>query len=70
MSNLEHLLENSLHAIKYYNNYEDWREYMQKDVNWEDNTHFSIDDLWTISQYIVYTYMPIQIDEVLEDYGL
>ena len=43
---------------------------MQKDANWSGNEHISMDELWTICQYIVYTYMPIKIDDVLEDYGL
>ena len=45
-------------------------EYMQKDANWLGNEYISMDELWTICQYIVYTYMPIKIDDVLEDYGI
>ena len=70
MSNLEHLIENSLIALEHYRNYNEWYEYMQKDVNWQGNEHISIDDLWTICQYVVYTYVPLRIDDALEDYGL
>ena len=70
MSNLEHLIENGLHAMEHYDNSNEWYEYMRTDMNWMGNEHISIDELWTICQYIIYTYMPIKIDDVLEDYGL
>jgi len=70
MSNLEHLIENSLNALERYDSYDKWYECVEKDINWQGNEHISIDDLWTICQYIVYTYTPIKVDEVLKDYGL
>lgn len=70
MSNLEHLIENSLNALEHYGSYDKWYECIEKDINWQGNEHISIDDLWVICQYVIYTYTPIKVDEVLEDYGL
>lgn len=70
MSNLEYLVENGLNALEHYGNYSEWHEYIKKDANWQGNEHISIDDLWMICQYVVYTYLPVRIDDILEDYGL
>ena len=70
MSNLEHLIENGLIALEHYHNYDEWYKYIQKDINWQGNEHISIDDLWTVCQYVVYTHVPLRIDNALEDYGL
>lgn len=56
MSNLEHLIENSLFCLKEGASYEEWRETMQQDWNWEGNENITIDNLWEISQYVIYTW--------------
>jgi hypothetical protein len=68
MSNLEHLIENGLSAIARMN-HDEWKEFMIKDCNWLGNEHISIDELWTICQYVEYTYIPhlrSEIDELRE----
>lgn len=63
MSNLEHLIENGILAMETYNPNE-WYQHMQKDLNWLGNEHITIDDLWTICQYVVYTYKWCLIDDI------
>ena len=63
MSNLEHLVENGILAMEIYNPKE-WYQYMQKDLNWSGNEHITIDDLWTICQYVVYSYKWGLIDDI------
>ena len=58
MSNLEHLIENGLSALKRGVSYEKWLKTMKDDVNWQGNENISIEQLWAICQYIIYTWMP------------
>jgi len=55
MSNLEHLLENGLIAMQSMS-YTEWKRHMRKDPNRVGNEHISIDDLWEICQYVIYTW--------------
>lgn len=52
MSCLEHVLENGLMSIEKMNKHK-WMEKMKNDVNLP-YTNISLDDLWTICQYVVY----------------
>lgn len=70
MSNLEHLLENGIDNLEYYQDYDKWYEAIKKDPNWEGNKHFSIGELWTICQYIVWTYKLYLIEEIETKYGI
>lgn len=58
MSNLEHLIENGLSALKRGVGYEKWLKTMKDDVNWQGNENISIEQLWTICQYVIYTWIP------------
>ena len=58
MSNLEHLIENGLSALKRGVSYEKWLKTMKNDVNWQGNENISIEQLWTICQYVTYTWIP------------
>ena len=63
MSNLEHLIENGILAMETYNPNE-WYQHMQKDINWQGNEHITINDLWVICQYVVYSYKWKLIDDI------
>ena len=69
MSNLEHLVENGILAMETYNPKE-WYQHMQKDLNWSGNEHITIDDLWTICQYVVYKYKWGLIDDIENRTGI
>ena len=56
MSNLEHLIENGLCNLDDGMSYEKWRETMQKDRNWQGNENITLDNLWKICQYVIYTW--------------
>ena len=56
MSNLEHLIENGLCRLDEGKSYREWREIMQEDVNWEGNENITLDNLWEICQYVIYTW--------------
>ena len=56
MSNLEHLIENGLCRLSEGKSYRDWREIMQQDCNWEGNENITIDNLWEICQYVIFTW--------------
>lgn len=56
MSNLEHLIENGLCRLREGKSYRDWREIMQQDCNWEGNENITIDNLWEICQYVIFTW--------------
>lgn len=58
MSNLEHLIENGLSALKRGVGYEKWLKTIKDDVNWQGNENISIEQLWTICQYVIYTWIP------------
>ena len=62
MSNLEHLIENGLVAIERCDGYDDWHDHIKDDPNW-DNVWVSIEDLWTICQYVIYTWCPMRCEE-------
>lgn len=74
MSNLEHLIENGLCHLSEGKSYREWREIMQQDCNWEGNENITIDNLWEICQYVVFTWgkggkkMEIDRDDII--YGL
>ena len=63
MSNIEHLFENGLALMKK-KTPDEWREQMAKDVNWNSNIGITLDELWLICQYAIYTYTP----SIIEDY--
>ena len=54
MSNLEHLIENSLCRLNEGKSYREWREIMQQDCNWEGNENITLDNLWEICQYVIF----------------
>ena len=56
MSNLEHLIENGLCLLSEGKSYKDWRGIMQEDCNWEGNENITIDNLWEICQYVIFTW--------------
>lgn len=56
MSNLEHLIENGLCRLDEGKSYREWREIMQQDCNWEGNENITIDNLWEICQYVIFTW--------------
>lgn len=56
MSNLEHLIENGLCHLDEGKSYREWREIMQQDCNWEGNENITIDNLWEICQYVIFTW--------------
>jgi len=56
MSNLEHLIENGLCRLDEGKSYREWREIMQEDCNWKGNENITIDNLWEICQYVIYTW--------------
>lgn len=58
MSNLEHLIENGLSTLKRGVSYEKWLKTMKNDVNWQGNENISIEQLWVICQYVIYTWIP------------
>ena len=68
MSNLEHLIENGLTAMKCCHGYDDWYEHIKDDPNW-DNIWVSIGDLWTVCQYVIYTWCPMRCEECKGIYG-
>ena len=56
MSNLEHLIENTLMAMEDDTLCcEDIRERIRNDINLP-NTSLSVDDVWEICQYVKYTW--------------
>lgn len=56
MSNLEHLIENGLCRLNEGKSYREWREIMQQDCNWEGNENITLDNLWEICQYVIFTW--------------
>lgn len=62
MSNLEHLIENGLIMMARCNGYDDWHSHIADDTNW-DGVWVSIEDLWTICQYVIYTWCPMRCEE-------
>ena len=56
MSNLEHLIENGLCCLDEEKSYDEWHEIMKQDCNWEGNKNITIDNLWEICQYVIYTW--------------
>ena len=56
MSNLEHLIENGLCCLDEGKSYKEWHEIMQHDVNWEGNENITLDNLWEICQYVIFTW--------------
>jgi len=56
MSCLEHLFENGLCRLEEGRSYKEWRDVMLKDVNWKYVDRITIDDLWTMCQYVIYTW--------------
>ena len=65
MTNLEHLIENGLCAMENCHGHKEWYEHMEEDVNWQGNENISMDNLWEICQYIIYTWKPCRIDNSL-----
>ncbi len=56
MSNLEHLIENGLCRLDEGKSYKEWREIMQQDCNWKGNENITLDNLWEICQYVIFTW--------------
>ena len=56
MSNLEHLIENGLCRLEEGKSYREWREIMQQDRNWQGNENITLDSLWEICQYVIFTW--------------
>lgn len=64
MTCLEHLVENGICLLeKHKVNHDEWCERMKKDVNWKGVDCLSVEDLWTICQYVVYTAMAYPDDD-------
>ena len=55
MTNVEHLFETGLNLMKTKTPVE-WMDIMSKNVNWTDEIRISIDELWLICQYTIYSY--------------
>lgn len=62
MSNLEHLVENGLIMMTRCNGYDDWYSHIADDPNW-DGVLVNIEDLWTICQYVIYTWCQMRCEE-------
>lgn len=62
MSNLEHLIENGLIMMTRCNGYDNWYSHIADDPNW-DGVLVNIEDLWTICQYVIYTWCPMRCEE-------
>lgn len=56
MSDLEHLIENGLCFLDEGKSYREWRELMQQDRNWYGNENITLDNLWEICQYVIFTW--------------
>lgn len=56
MSNLEHLIENGLYFLDEGKSYREWRELIQQDCNWDGNENITLDNLWEICQYVIFTW--------------
>ena len=56
VSNLEHLVENGLCILDKGKSYREWREIMQQDCNWAGNENITLDNLWEICQYVIFTW--------------
>ena len=56
MSNLEHLIENGLCLLDKGKSHREWRELMQQDCNWDGNENITLDNLWEICQYVIFTW--------------
>ena len=56
MSNLEHLIENGLLLLDEGKSCSEWKEIMQQDCNWTGNENITIDNLWEICQYVIFTW--------------
>lgn len=42
--------------------YDDWHDHIKDDPNW-DGVWVSIEDLWIICQYVIYTWCPMRCEE-------
>lgn len=62
MSNLEHLIENGLITMEHCDGYDDWYDHIKDDPNLV-NIWVSIGDLWTICQYVIYTWCIMRCEE-------
>lgn len=70
MTNIEHLIETSLVYLDDDKmNYDEWYEHIKDNWNWED-TFITLEELWYITQYVVYTYKPCLIYDIEEKYGI
>lgn len=67
MTNLEHLIENGIVAMEKKMTPQDWISHMANDTNWKGNERFTMDDIWEICQYAVYTYRSVVIEDFLDD---
>lgn len=56
MSNLEHLIENGLCLLEEGKLCGEWYKLMRKDCNWEGNENITLDNLWEICQYVIFTW--------------
>ena len=56
MSNLEHLIENGLVRLEKATSRDEWVKAMIDDPNWQGNNNITLDNLWEICQYVIYTY--------------
>ncbi len=56
MSCLEHLFENGLCRLAEGKTYKEWRDIMLEDDNWLYVDRITMDDLWTMCQYVIYTW--------------
>ncbi len=56
MSNLEHLIENGLCRLEEGKSHKEWQEIMQRDRNWEGNENITMDNLWEICHYVIFTW--------------
>ena len=63
MSNLEHLIENGLVAMVDCDGWNDWYARMKDDTNWRVISGLSEEDLWTICQYVIYSWCPMRCED-------
>ena len=62
MSNLEHLIENTMQAIDEGLEVDEIKCRIKDDVNFK-NVNISVDDIWEICQYFRYTYLGAEVRE-------
>ena len=61
MSNIEHLIENAIYAVKRDRSFEDFKN-QPHTKSMMQYTGLSLEDIWEIAGYVVYSYKPYCIN--------